>query len=113
MEKEAAGQKRKAAEEAKEAAFMESYKEWERNAYRLGKAVTRRTCGTKERRAANMARFGYSMDIDPRFNGAHTALGYDGVGPDPCDPHNHRAWLLNPECGKPPVRLGRGMRRGG
>jgi len=112
MEKEAAGQKRKAAEEAKEAAFMESYKEWERNAYRLGKAVTRRTCGTKERRAANMLAFGYSMDIDPRFNGEHTALGYDGVGPDPCDPHNHRAWLLNPECGKPPVRLGRGMRRG-
>ena len=52
-----------------------------------------RTCGTKERRAANMAKFGYIMDNDPRYNGEHAAMGYDVDGPDPCDPNNNPGWL--------------------
>ncbi len=55
----------------------------------------------------NLARFGYIFEIDPRFNGEHAALGYDGVGPDPCDPDNLRCWLENPGIGKHPIRLGR------
>ena len=54
-----------------------------------------RTCGTEERRKANLARWGYSMDTDPRFNGEHATHGYDGVGPDTCDDKNRRNWLLN------------------
>jgi hypothetical protein len=50
MHKEATWQKRKAAEDAFEAAFVESYKQWKRDAYIMGKGVTMRTCGTKERR---------------------------------------------------------------
>ena len=109
--KRAAEQKRKAVEDAAEAAFVEEFQQWERDAYIQGKEITMRTCGTKERRAANMARFRYNMESDPRFNGEHAAIGYEGVGPDPCDPHNNRGWLQNIGVGKPPVRLGRGMRR--
>ena len=104
MKKEEAVRKRKAAVDAKrfkEAEFLESYKQWERDAYTRGKQVTRRTNGTKERAEINLARFGYSFDIDPRFNGEHKALGYDGVGPDPCDPHNQGPWFKNPGVGKP------------
>ena len=108
--KEEAGLKRKTVVDAKEAEFVESYKQWERDAYIRGKEVTMRTCGTQERRDANLARYGYSMEKDPRFNGEHALLGYDGVGPDPCDPQNMRSWFLSPGVGKPPVRLGRGMR---
>ena len=111
MEKRAASQKRIAVEDAREAAFLEEYKQWERDAYRIGKDITRRTNGTKERQEANFAKFGYSFEKDPRFNGEHVALGYDGVGPDPCDPHNHRSWLTASLVPKPPVRLGRGLRR--
>jgi hypothetical protein len=74
MQKEAAEQKRKAAEVAIEAAFVEFYKQWERDAYIRGKEVTMRTCGTHERRDANLARYGYSMETDPRSNGEHTLL---------------------------------------
>jgi hypothetical protein len=69
--------KRKAVEDAREAAFLEELAQWERNAYALGKEITLRTCGTEERRKANLARFGYIMEMDPRFNGEHAALGYD------------------------------------
>ncbi len=68
------------------------------------------TCGTKKRREASLDRYGYSMEKDPMFNGEHASLEYDGIGPDPCDHHNMRLWFLNPGFGKPPVRLGRGMR---
>ena len=61
MKQEAAGQKRKVAADTKEAEFAESYKQWERNDYKVGKEVTRRTNGTKERREMNFARFGYSL----------------------------------------------------
>jgi hypothetical protein len=27
------------------------------------------------------------FEKDPRFNGGHVALGYDGMGPDPSDPN--------------------------
>ena len=111
MEKRAAQQKRVVAEDAKEAAFVEAYKQWEREAYRIGKQITRRTNGTKERQEINFAQFGYSFEIDPRFNGEHKALGYDGVGDDPCDPHNFRSWLKAPLVPKPPVRLGKRSRR--
>ena len=94
-----------------EAAFVEEYQQWERGTYILGKEITMRTCGTKERRAANMARFGYIMDSDPRFNGEHAAKRYEGVGPYPCDPRNSRGWLQNIGVSKPRVRLGRRMRR--
>ena len=67
--------------------------------------------GTKERHEANFAKIGYNFEKDPRFNGAHVALGYDGVGHDPCDPHNHRAWVTASMVPKPPVRQGRGLRR--
>ena len=83
-EKRAAEQKRKAVEDAKKAEFVEAFQQWEWDAYIMGKEITMRTCGTKERWAANMAKFGYNMDSDPRFNGEHAAKGYDGVGPDPC-----------------------------
>jgi hypothetical protein len=109
IHKEAAEQKRKVAEDAVEAAFVESYKQWERDAYIRGKEVTMRTCRIKERREANLARYGYSMEIDPMHNGKHASLGYDGAGPDPCDPQNMRSWFLNSGVGKPPVRLRRGM----
>jgi len=69
-----------------------------------------RTCGTEERRAQNLAKFGYRMETDPRFNGEHAAHGYEGIGPDPCDIYNKRGWLLNLSVPKPPVRMGRGMR---
>ena len=95
---------------ANEAEFVESYKQWERDAYKRGKEVTRRTNGTKERKEMNLARFCYNFAINPRFNGEHAALGYDGMGPDPCDPQYLRCWLKNPGVGKPLVRLGRGMR---
>jgi len=111
MEKRAAKQKRAAAEDAKEAAFLEEYKQWERDAYRIGKEITMRTNGTAERAKENFARFGYSFETDPRFNGDHALLGYDGVGDDPCDPHNFRSWLQASLVPRPPVRLGRGMRR--
>ncbi len=111
MEKRAAQQKRIAAEDAKEAEFVEAYKQWEREAYRIGKAITIKTNGTKERRKANFARFDYSFEIDPRFNGEPAALGYDGVGDDPCDPHNFRSWLKASTVPKPLVRLGKHLRR--
>jgi hypothetical protein len=55
MTKWAARQKRVAEEDAKEAAFVEQYKQRERDAYRLGKETTRRTNGTKEKREENVA----------------------------------------------------------
>ena len=91
MEKRAARHKRVATEDAREAEFLEKYKQWERDAYRIGKQITKRTNGTKETQEMNFARFGYNFAIDPRFNGEHKALGYDGVGDDPCDHHNHRS----------------------
>ena len=77
----------------------------------MGKEITARTNGTEERRIANLARFGYSFENDPRFNGEHAIRGYEGVGPDPCDPGNNRVWLKNIGVPKPPVRFGRGMRQ--
>ena len=74
MKKEEAERKRKASVDAKEAEFVESYEQWERDAYTRCKEVTRKTNGTKERAEMNLARFGYSFDIDPRFNGEHAAL---------------------------------------
>ena len=65
--------KRKAVEDAREAAFFEKLAHWERNAYALGKEITLRTCGAEERRKANMVSFGYNMEMDPRFNGGHVA----------------------------------------
>ena len=111
LEKEEKIQKRAAIEDAAEAAFIEAYQEWEREGYRRGKEITMRTCGTKERQDANLARFGYKKEDNPRFNGLHDQAGYDGVGPDPCDPNNRRSWLLNAACGKCPVR-GKVPRRG-
>jgi len=82
-------------EDAVDAAFEKDYEAWERRGYKVGKEVTIRTCETEERRKANLARNGYSMDTDPRFNGEHEAHGYDGFGPDPCDDKNRRNLLLN------------------
>jgi hypothetical protein len=84
--------------------YQEDYEAWERRAYIVGKEVTERTCGTEERRRDNLALYGYSMDKDPRFNGEHAKHGYVGVGKDPCDPDNRRAWLSNVKLvGKAPV----------
>ena len=73
----------------------------------MGKKITARTNGTEERRIANLDRFGYTFDNDPRFNGERAIRGYGGVGPDLYDPGNNRAWLKNIKVPKPPVRLGR------
>ena len=82
-------------EDEVDAAIEKEYEAWERRGYKVEKEITIRTCGTEERRKANLARWGYSMDEDPRFNGEHEAHGYDGVGADPCDARNNRNWLLN------------------
>jgi hypothetical protein len=60
MKKEEAARKCKAAVVAKEAQFVESYKQWERDAYTRGKQVTKRTSGTKERAQMNLARFAHT-----------------------------------------------------
>ena len=103
--------KRIAVEDARETALLEELAQWERNAYALGKEITLKTCGTEERRNANLSRFGYNMEMDSRFKGDHAGLGYDGAGPDPCDDRNKRGWLLNASVGDLHVRLGKGMRR--
>ena len=69
-----------------------------------------RICGTEERRAQDLAKFGYKMKTNPRFNGEHAAHGYEGIGPDHRDIYNKRGWLLNLSVLKPPERMGRGMR---
>lgn len=88
--------------EDKERMFQSAYEHWERKHYHEGKERTMRCNSTQENRDANYRSFGYSMDNDPRFNGLHEAHGYEGVGPDPCDPKNRRAWLLN--ASPPPKR---------
>ena len=110
-EKRAAEQKRKSIEDALKDVFMGEFHQWERDAYIVGKEITMQSCGTKERRPAYITRCSYIMDSDPRFNGEHAAIGYEGVVQDPCDPQNNCGWLLNIGVGKPRVRLGRGMRR--
>ncbi len=65
MHKEAARQKRKDADDAIEAAFVESDKQRERDAYIRGNEVTMRTCGTKERKESNLARYEYGMEKEP------------------------------------------------
>ena len=100
-----------ATEDAKEATIVEEYKQWERDAYRIGAEIARRTIGTVERHKANFAKLGYSFEIDPRFNGEHEAFGYGCGGDDPCDPCNYRACLEASSVPKPLVRLGRAMRR--
>ena len=82
-------------EDAADAAFEKAYEAWERRGYMVRKEIAMRTCGPEERRIANFRSFGYSMDLDPRFNEEHEAHGYDGVGPAPCDDGNNRRWLLN------------------
>ncbi len=43
----------------------------------MGKKITARTNGTEERRIANLGRFGYNFDNDPRFNGEHAIRRYE------------------------------------
>jgi hypothetical protein len=81
-----------------------TYEAWERKGYKVGKEITMRTCETEERRIAIFRSFGYSMDLDPLFNGEHEAHGYDGVGPAPCDDGNNRRWLNNTLAGPAPVQ---------
>ena len=78
-----------------DASFEKEYEARERRGYKVEKEITMRTCGTEERRNANLASYGYSMDTDPRFNGEHASHGYDGVGPGPCDEKNRPKWRLN------------------
>ena len=92
---------RQSKQQEEEDDFAKRLAAWERQAYVDGKAITSRVNATVERREANYRRYGWSMDTDPRFNGMHEAEGYDGVGPDPCDPNNRRTWLMNCTVPKP------------
>ena len=66
---------------------------------------------TKERREASFSKSGYTFEKDPRFSGEQVALGFDGVGYNPCDSHNRHSWLMVSLVPKPPARLGRDLRR--
>ena len=99
-------------QQEEEDSYTRSMAAWERRAYLDGKEMTSRVNNTAERREANYRRYGWSMDLDPRFNGMHEAQGYEGVGPDPCDPNNRRSWLLNCTVPKPQRKTGRKRGRG-
>ena len=70
--------------------------EYERFCYQEGKKITLRVLskggGTEQ---MLLRQYNYQKEDDNRFNGRHAAVGYDGVGPDPCDPSNRRGWLKN------------------
>ena len=83
-------------ETAVDAAYKLKCEMLECRGYKIRKENAMQTCGTEERRKANLDRWGYSMDTYPRFNGGHEAQRYDGMGADPCDERNNRSWLLIP-----------------
>ena len=88
----------KAAAEAREYAKFNARKqaEYERFCYEEGKRITERTLSKPGSSEATLLRsYNYSRERDARFNGEHARAGYDGVGPDPCDPHNTRGWMKN------------------
>ena len=89
---------RDAAAAAQAAELYEARKkaEYERWCYQEGKRMTLALLAIPGREADLAGRtYNYSKERDPRFNGEHAAAGYEGVGPDPCDPSNRRSWLMN------------------
>ena len=90
--------------ERDEAVEREALEQWERCAYKAGKEMTQRCCHTAERRESLFRMYGYDMEKDPRFTGEHERHGYDGVGPDPCDPANRRMWVKQYTVPRPKPR---------
>ena len=82
-------------EDVVDAAFEKEYKAWERKGYKIGKEIPMRNFGTEEECKAILARWGYSMDVNPHFDGEHIMHGYDGVGADPCEERNNRYYMSN------------------
>ena len=92
---------RAAAREAAQEKEQEEYAkrreiQYAKYCYTEGKLITLRALSKGGRVEEHLAKtYGYNKDLDPRFNGDHEQAGYEGVGPDPCDPLNRRTWLLN------------------